>query len=91
MTLTIHSHPLDGPGQPPHGPRIRSGASPDPDASLGFLGWLAVLLAAVLVTALAYAGNVRAGQRDLSDPGLGVDPAYVLEMRRTPPAERLAE
>lgn len=91
MPLKLDSHTLAGPGHTLDGPRIRSSASPDPVASLGPLGWIAALLAAVLVTALAYAGSVRAGQEDLSDPGLGIDPAYVLEIRRTPAAEPPAE
>ena len=62
----------------PHRPRTRRAASADPDASLGFLGWLAVLLVAVLLTVLAHAGSVRSGQREHREPSLFTDPAYAL-------------
>ncbi|MCY4664444.1 MAG: hypothetical protein OXC00_07250 [Acidimicrobiaceae bacterium] len=50
----------------------------DPDVSLGPLGWLAVLLVAVLLAVLAHAGSVRSGQAEHREPSLLTDPAYVL-------------
>ena len=60
------------------GPATRRAASTDPDVSLGLLGWLAVLLVAVLLTVLAHAANVRAGAGEHREPSLLADPAYVV-------------
>ena len=46
--------------------------------SLGPLGWLAVLLIAVLLTVLAHAGSVHPDQREHPEPSLLTDPAYVI-------------
>ena len=62
----------------PCGPATRRTASADPDVSLGLLGWLAVLLIAVLLTVLAHAANVRAGSGEHREPSLLADPAYVV-------------
>ncbi|MXW94027.1 MAG: hypothetical protein F4110_11135 [Acidimicrobiaceae bacterium] len=73
------AHPGEGDAAfAPHTPRIRRAASADPDLSLGSLGWLAVLLAAVLLTVLAHAASVRSGQIEHRGPSLFTDPAYVL-------------
>ena len=60
------------------GPTTRRTASADPDVSLGSLGWLAVLLVAVLLTVLAHAANVRAGEGEHRESSLLTDPAYVI-------------
>ena len=65
----------------PPQPRTRRAPSADPDVRLGPLGWLAVLLVAVLVTVLAHAGSVRSDQGEHREPSLFVDPAYVLAGR----------
>lgn len=62
----------------PCGPATRRSAPADPDVSLGSLGWLAVLLVAVLLTVLAHAANVRAGESEHREPSLLTDPAYVI-------------
>ena len=62
----------------PYGPTTRRTVPADPDVSLGPLGWLAVLLVAVLLTVLAHAGSVRSGQGEHREPSLLTDPAYVL-------------
>lgn len=62
----------------PCGPATRRTVSADPGLSLGLLGWLAVLLAAALLTVLAHAANVRASEGEYREPSLLVDPAYVL-------------
>lgn len=79
---TLDPRVLDGP--------IDRGPSTHPSRSLGPLGWLAVLLAAVTVAVLAHVGNLRASERDLVEPGLGIDPAYVLEVRKEALAPRPA-
>ena len=48
------------------------------DVNFGPLGWLAVLLVAVLLTVLAHAANVRAGEGEHREPSLLTDPAYVI-------------
>lgn len=63
---------------PPRRPSIRRAPPSGPDVSLGVLGWLAVLLVAVLLTVLAHAGSVRAGQREHREPSLSADPASVI-------------
>ena len=68
-------------------PRIRTAAPADPDARLGSLGWLAVLLVAVLLAVLAHAAGVRSDQREHREPSLSSDPAYVV----ADPAYVLAE
>lgn len=73
---TLHGRDTAHPGEgaaaftalTPHRPRIRRVASADPAVSLGPLGWLAVLLAAVLLSVLAHAGSVRSGQRAHPEP-----------------------
>lgn len=60
------------------GPATRRSAPADPGVSLGSLGWLAVLLVAVLLTVLAHAANVRAGEGEHREPSLLTDPAYVI-------------
>lgn len=73
------AHPGEGDAAfAPQQSRIRRAASADPDVSLGSLGWLAVLLAAVLLTVLAHAASVRSGQIEHRGPSLFTDPAYVL-------------
>ena len=67
-----------GKSLPPCGPATRRAVSAGPDVSLGLLGWLAVLLVAVLLTVLAHAGSVRSGQGEHREPSLFTDPAYVL-------------
>ena len=62
----------------PYGPTTRRAVPADADVSLGPLGWLAVLLVAVLLTVLAHAGSVRSGQVEHREPSLFTDPAYVL-------------
>ena len=62
----------------PRAPMTRRTAPADPLVSLGPLGWLAVLLVAVLLTVLAHAGSVRSGQAEHREPSLFTDPAYVL-------------
>ena len=62
----------------PYGPTTRRTVTADPDVSLGPLGWLAVLLVAALLTVLAHAGSVRAGEEGHREPSLLTDPAYVL-------------
>ena len=61
-----------------HGPTTQRTVPADPDVSVGPLGWLAVLLIAVLLTVLAHAGSVRSGQAEHPEPSLLTDPAYVL-------------
>ena len=61
-----------------HGPMTHRTVPADPDVSLGALGWLAVLLIAVLLTVLAHAGSVHSGQAEHREPSLLTDPAYVL-------------
>lgn len=63
---------------PPRRPSTPRAASAGPDVSLGALGWLAVLLAAVLLTVLAHAASVRAGQSEHREPSLSADPAHAL-------------
>lgn len=62
----------------PCGPMIRRAASPDPDVSLGPLGWLAVLLVAVLLAVLAHAASVRSDPRQHREPPSVAEPAIVL-------------
>ena len=62
----------------PYGPTTRRTVAADPDVSLGPLGWLAVLLIAVLLAVLAHAASVRSGQGEHREPSLFTDPAYVL-------------
>ena len=63
---------------PPRRPSSRRAAQAGPDVSLGALGWLAVLLAAVLLTVLAHAASVRAGQSGHREPSLSADPVSVI-------------
>ena len=46
--------------------------------SLGLLGWLAVLLVAVLLTVLAHAASVRSGQGEHPEPSQVTAPAHAL-------------
>ena len=62
----------------PYGPATPRTVPADSDVRLGPLGWLAVLLVAALLTVLAHAGSVRAGQGEHREPSLLTDPAYVL-------------
>jgi len=62
----------------PCGPSIRRAASPDPDLSLGPLGWLAVLLVAVLLAVLAHAASVRPDLSEHREPSSVVEPAIAL-------------
>lgn len=62
----------------PCGPSIGRAASPDPDASLGPLGWLAVLLVAVMLAVLAHAASVRSDLAQHREPPSAVEPAIVL-------------
>ena len=73
------AHTAEGDTSPVlRGPATRRAASDGPDVSLGSLGWLAVLLVAVLLTVLAHAANVRAGEGEHREPSLLTDPAYVI-------------
>ena len=62
----------------PCGPIIRRAASPDPDVSLGPLGWLAVLLVAVLLVVLAHAASVRSDLTQHREPPSVAKPAILL-------------
>ena len=62
----------------PCGPITRRTAPAGVDVNFGPLGWLAVLLVAVLLTVLAHAANVRAGEGEHREPSLLTDPAYVI-------------
>ena len=66
-------------------PSILRTAPADPDVSLGALGWLAVLLVAVLLTVLAHAASVHSEQSEHRELSRLPDPAYVL------PEQPLAE
>ena len=59
--------------------------SADPHVSLDPLGWLVVVLVAVLLTVLAHAASVRADQAQYHEPSLLTDPAYALEQKHPPP------
>lgn len=61
--------------------------SADPNVSLDPLGWLVVVLVAVLLTVLAHAASVRADQVQHHEPSLIADPAYALEQKHPPPLE----
>jgi hypothetical protein len=63
---------------PPRGPATRQTAPANTDMSLGAMGWLAVLIIAVLLTVLAHAGSVRSHQQEHRGPSLLTDPAYVI-------------
>ena len=60
------------------GPSIQRTASPDPDVSLDPLGWLAVLLVAVLLAVLAHAASVRSDLREHREPPSVEEPAIAL-------------
>ena len=73
------AHTAEGDMSPaPCGPITRRTASAGVDVNFGPLGWLAVLLVAVLLTVLAHAANVRAGEGEHREPSLLTDPAYVI-------------
>ena len=67
-----------GTSLPPCGPATQRTVSAGPDVSLGLLGWLAVLLVAVLLTVLAHAASVRSDQLEHRGPSLLTDPAFVI-------------
>lgn len=67
-----------GTSLPSCGPATRRSAPAGPDVSLGPLGWLAVLLVAVLLTVLAHAANVRSDQFEHRESSPLADPAFVI-------------
>jgi hypothetical protein len=67
-----------GTSLPSCGPATRRTVPAGPDVSLGPLGWLAVLLVAVLLTVLAHAASVHSDQLEHREPSLLTDPAFVL-------------
>ena len=75
----------------PCGPSFRRTASPDPDVSLGPLGWLAVLLVAVLLAVLAHAASMRSDLSQHREPPSVAEPALLLAPSPAEPAPVLAE
>ena len=67
-----------GTSLPSRGPATRRTAPAGPDVSLGPLGWLAVLLVAVLLTVLAHAASVHSDRLEHRESSLLTDPAFVL-------------